>query len=223
MAADGAWAAGGNAIERVYMSETFTPAGGPRLTEFLDALPVTTRWVHHHRVVWQTGQQNAPEGVGPMAHTHCSAFVAAVALMLDIYLLRPPFHSQQGLANAQADWFAGTGGHKGPTALDSGWIPLGASGDDTALTDAVTAAGAAQLVVAIYRAPPAPQQHGHVCIVRPPGISPPSDDAGPDVISVGDVNRSRTSMRTAFHAHPGAWPNAIQLYAHHTDLERDSR
>jgi hypothetical protein len=149
--------------------------------------------------------------------------VAAVALMLDIYLLRPPFHSQQGLANAQAEWFAGTGEHKGPTALDSGWVPLGASGDDTALTDAVAAAGAAQLIVAIYRGPPAPQQHGHVCIVRPPGISPPSDDAGPDVISVGDVNRSRTSMRTAFHAHPGAWPNAIQLYAHPTDLERDSR
>ena len=205
------------------MSETFTSAGGPRLSEFLDALPVATRWVHRHRIVWQTGQQNAPEGVGPMAHTHCSAFVAAGALMLDIYLLRPPFHSQQGLANAQADWLAGTGGHKGPTALDSGWVPLGASGDDTALTDAVTAAGAAQLVVAIYRARPAPQQHGHVCIVRPSGVRLPPDDAGPDVISVGDVNRSRTSMRRAFHAHSGAWPNAIQLYAHHTDLERDSR
>jgi hypothetical protein len=135
------------------MSEAFTPAGSPRLTEFLDALPVATRWLHRHRVVWQTGQQNAPEGTGPMAHTHCSAFVAAVALMLDIYLLRPPFHSQQGLANAQADWMAGTGGHKGPTALDSGWMPLGASGDDVALTDAITAAGAGQLVVAMYRAP----------------------------------------------------------------------
>ena len=33
VAADGAWAAGANAIERVYMSETFTPAGGP-LTVF---------------------------------------------------------------------------------------------------------------------------------------------------------------------------------------------
>ena len=141
MAADGAWAAGANAIERSLYERNFYTGRRTAADEFLDALPVTTRWVHHHRVVWQTGQQNAPEGVGPMAHTHCSAFVAAVALMLDMYLLRAPVHSQQGLANAQADWFAGTGGHKGPTALDSGWIPLGASGDDTALTDAVTAGG----------------------------------------------------------------------------------
>jgi hypothetical protein len=210
------------------MSDVFTPAGGPRLTEFLDALPVTTRWVHHHRVVWQTGQQNAPEGTGPMAHTHCSAFVAAAALMLDIYLLRPPFHSQELLANAQADWLAGTGNHRGPTAADSGWSALGASADNAVLAKAVTAAQAGQLVVAIYKAPPVTdnqgvvhQQHGHVCIVRPPGAAPPLED-GPDVISVGDVNRSRTSMRTAFHAHPGAWPGAIQFYVHHTDLEQDA-
>ena len=72
------------------LSAGYTPPGGARLTEFFDALPVTTRWIHHHRIVWQTGQQNAPDFEGPMAHTHCSAFVAAVALMLDIYLLRPP-------------------------------------------------------------------------------------------------------------------------------------
>jgi len=208
--------------------DVFTPAGGPRLTEFLDALPVTTRWLHHHRVVWQTGQQNAPEGTGPMAHTHCSAFVAAAALMLDIYLLRPPFHSQELLANAQADWLAGTGNHRGPTAADSGWTALGVTSDSAALTRAVTAAGAGQLVVAIFKAPPVTdnqgvvrQRPGHVCIVRPPGAPPPPDD-GPDVISVGDVNRPRTSMRTAFHAHPGAWPNAIQLYVHRTDLEQDA-
>jgi hypothetical protein len=199
---------------------SFTPAGGPRLTEFLDALPVTTRWLHRHRVVWQTGQQNAPEASGATGHTHCSAFVAAAALMLDIYILRPPFHGQQLLANAQADWLAGIGGHAGPTASDSGWIALGAGADDGALNAAVAAAGTGQFVVAIYKAPP--QQHGHVCIVRPPGdLAPPADD-GPDVISVADVNRSRTSMRTAFHAHPGAFPDAIQLYAHHTDLEKDA-
>jgi hypothetical protein len=209
---------------------SFTPAGGPRLTEFLDALPVTTRWLHRHRVVWQTGQQNGPEAEGATGHTHCSAFVAAAALMLDIYILRPPFHGQQLLANAQADWLAGTGGHGGPTALDSGWIALGAGGDDAVLDAAAAAAGSGQFVVAIYKAPPITdargkvhQQHGHVCIVRPPGDVAPPADAGPDVMSVGDVNRSRTSMRTAFHAHPGAFPGAIQLYARHTDLEKDAR
>jgi hypothetical protein len=211
------------------MSVGYTPPGGARLTEFLDALPVTTRWIHRHRIVWQTGQQNAPDFEGPMAHTHCSAFVAAVALMLDIYFLRPPFHSQELLANAQADWLAGSGNFRGPIALDSKWRALGASGTDNALDASLSAAASGQLVVAIYKAAPVTdsegrshQRHGHVCIVRPPRQTSPPRQEGPDVISVGDVNRPCTSMRTAFHAHPGAWPNEIQLYAHSTDLESDS-
>jgi hypothetical protein len=77
----------------------YTPGGGPRLTEFLDGLPLPTCWIHHHRVVWQTGQQNAPEGQGPEAETHRSAFIAAVALVLDIYLL-PLNHGQELLDDA---------------------------------------------------------------------------------------------------------------------------
>jgi hypothetical protein len=206
----------------------FTPAGGPRLAEFLDALPVTTRWIHDHRVVWQTGQQNAPEGSGLTPETHCSAFAAAVTLMLDIYLLRPPNHGQDRLANAQADWLEGAATFPGPTASDSGWIALGSSGDAGALTAAVDTANAGRLVIAIYKASPVRGPDGtlhpvpgHVVIVRPQSATAVGAD-GPHVMSVADVNRPDTTMRTAFHAHPQAWPDRIGLYAHPTDLEKDS-
>jgi hypothetical protein len=206
----------------------YTPAGGPRLTEFLDSLPVTTRWIHNHRVVFQTGQQNAPEGHGPMAETHCSAFIAAVALMLDIYLLRPPHHSQELLANAQAAWLAGEATYPGPTAADSKWIALGSSGDAGVLKAAVEAANLGRLVVAVYKAPSVKKSDGklhpvpgHTVIVRPQSAADVGDD-GPHVMSVADVNRPDTPMRTAFHVHPEAWPDRIRLYAHRTDLEEDS-
>jgi hypothetical protein len=206
----------------------YTPAGGPRLAEFLDGLPVTTRWIHNHRVVWQTGQQSAAESQRTTEETHCSAFVAAVALMLDIYILRAPHHGQDDLANAQADWLAGEGTFTGPTAKDSKWIALGSSGDAGALKAAVEAANVGRLVVGVYKAPsvkgsdgtlqPVP---GHTCIVRPQSAAAVGDD-GPRVMCAADVNRPDTSMRTAFHAHPEAWPDRIGLYACPTDLEKDA-
>jgi hypothetical protein len=202
----------------------YTAAGGPRLAEFLDCLPVTTRWIHNHRVVWQTGQQSAPEGQGTTEETHCSAFIAAVTLMLDIYILRPPHFGQDKLANAQADWLAGEGTFAGPTAKESHWIALGSSGDAAALRAAVDAANLGQLVVAIYKAQPVSATdpgHGHAVIVRPQSVAAVGDD-GPHVTSVADDNRPDTPMETAFHAHPKAWPDRIALYAHTTDLEKDS-
>jgi hypothetical protein len=41
-------------------------------------------------------------------------------------------------------------------------------------------------------------------------------------MSVADVNRPDTPMKTAFHAHPEAWPDRIGLYARPTELEEDS-
>jgi hypothetical protein len=209
----------------------YTPAGGPRLAEFLDCLPLATRWIHNHRVVWQTGQQKAPESQGTSEETHCSAFIAAVALMLDRYILRPPNHGEDGLANAQAAWFAGEATFPGPTAKESHWIALGSSGDAAALKAAVDAANLGQLVVAIFNAQPVgtpggkphpdSDDHGHACIVRPQSAAAVGDD-GPHVMSVADDNRPDTPMKTAFHAHPGAWPDRIKLYARSTDLEKDS-
>jgi hypothetical protein len=59
-------------------------SGGARLQEFLDGMPIEARWLAGHHIVWQTGQQNGPDDVGPDDHTHCSALAAAIALDLDI-------------------------------------------------------------------------------------------------------------------------------------------
>ena len=126
--------------------------GGQRLLAFLDGLPVEARWLAGHRIVWQTGQQDGPDGVGPEDHTHCSAFVAAVALDLDIYVLRPPHHTQELLANAQVEWLGGAI-FPGPAAAASGWSSLGKASDAGALAAAVSAANSGKLVIAGYRQP----------------------------------------------------------------------
>ena len=202
----------------------YTPASGPRLLEFLDGLPVTTRWLSGHHVVWQTGQQNVLQGGGPAAETHCSAFVAAVALMLDIYLLRPPNHGQEFLADAQADWLNGTGDAPGPTAKGTGWIVLGTADIVAAKAAAAERAGRGQLVLAIYHAPPDPGTgqpvSGHVCIVLTQ--QPPQDDQSTlNVMSVGEHNWPKVEIETAFRDHPLAWPSRVHFYAHGTVLEQD--
>jgi hypothetical protein len=201
--------------------------GGSRLKEFLDRLPIETNWLAGHRVIWQTGQQNGPDGVGPEDHTHCSALVAAIALDLDIYILRPPNHSQQLLANAQTEWLGGHA-YPGPSAADSGWKDLGGSGDEGVLAKAVAAANAGKLVVAGYRQPPVKepgtgrlvQKSGHVVVVRPQLEKFPADK-GPLVTMAGDRNWREIHMGPAFGSHPDAWPNAIRLFVHNTDLETE--
>jgi hypothetical protein len=64
--------------------------GGERLRAFLDGTHVETEWIANYHVVWQTGQRNGPAQGDPAHHTHCSAYVAAAALYLDIYILSHP-------------------------------------------------------------------------------------------------------------------------------------
>jgi hypothetical protein len=148
--------------------------------------------------------------------------------MLDIYLLRPNNHSQELLANAQAAWLAGEATYPGPTAAESRWTALGWSRDAGALKAAVEAANLGRLVVGVYKAPSVKKSDGklhsvpgHTCIVRPQSAAAIGGD-GPRVMCAADVNRPDTLMRTAFHAHPEAWPDRIALYACPTDLEKDA-
>jgi hypothetical protein len=199
---------------------SYPAPGGPRLADFLDGLQVEKRWLPGHPVVWQTGQQDGPDEPNPAHHTHCSAFAAAAALYLDIYVLRPPHHGQIQLANAQTGWLAGNPSFSGPAAAASGWLGLGLSGAVDVLITAQMAANSGQLVLACYAATaPTP---GHVAIVRPQhhaGGAPPAD--GPDVISAGEQNYNSVSMKTAFSAHPEAWPNNIALFVCDTPLQHD--
>jgi hypothetical protein len=131
--------------------------GGERLRVFLDGTHVESRWIADYHVIWQTGQSNGPAEGDPAHHTHCSAYVAAVALYLDIYILRPPDHKQLRLANAQISWLRGDGTENDPTAVEAGWSPLGMSGDNGVLDNAITAANAGELVAAGYFQPPTEQ------------------------------------------------------------------
>lgn len=198
--------------------------GGDRLRVFLDGTHVETRWIADYHVIWQTGQRNGPPEGDPAHHTHCSAYVAAVALYLDLYILRPPNHAQVQLANAQVKWLDGGAGEPGPTAAAAGWTALGSSGDDGALEAAVSAANLGKLVVAGYQQPPTEQADGtttqgagHICIVRPQQSYPA--DEGPQVATAGVQNFKSAAMRFAFGDHPLAWPNNIQLFVHDTALE----
>jgi hypothetical protein len=198
--------------------------GGERLRVFLDGTHVETRWIADYYVIWQTGQRNGPPEGDPAHHTHCSAYVGAVALYLDIYIFRPPNHPQLRLANAQVDWLGGVGTESGPTASESGWTPLGASGDNVVLDAAITAANAGKLVIARYFQPPTEQPDGtqtqgagHICVVRPQDSFP--SDEGPQVATPGVQNFKSASMMFAFGDHPLAWPDNIQLFVDDTALE----
>src|SRR6185295_8682420 len=135
-------------------------AGGRRLTTFLDGLDVESLWIRNHHVDWRTGVAEGPEETAPGGHTHCSAFVAAAADRLGIYILRPPEHPQMFLANAQEQWLDGAPG-SGRTA---------AAG---VAVKAVSLANKGDLVIAVYFQPPEvtaqgpKERSGHAAIVRP--------------------------------------------------------
>ena len=62
------------------------------------------------------------------------------------------------------------------------------------------------------------QKPGHVVVVRPQATGFAAD-AGPLCTMAGTRNWRLVHMAAAFGAHPGAWPDAIELFVHDTDLE----
>lgn len=173
-----------------------------KLSQFYDRLDVELHWIAGQHIDWETGD---PDGrpAGPRGrHTHCSAFVAAAAERLGIYILRPPEHGQRLLANAQNEWLSGT-------SRSEGWTMIG---------DAVAAQLAANqglFVVASYhnRRDDLP---GHIAIVRP-SLKPNAvvAEEGPDVIQAGTRNSTMISLRAGFAGHPHAWGDSeVDYYAH---------
>ncbi len=168
----------------------------------IDALNVEQHWPAGVHVHWETGVPDGKPETSQGKHTHCSAFVAAAAKQLGIYILRPPEHPQILLANAQYDWLAGEG-------QQQGWHPV---------RDAVAAQEQANLgflVVATYK-----NHHddkpGHIAIVRPSDRSIASiRNDGPQITQAGGTNYRSTSLRQGFAGHPAAWAkNEVRYYAH---------
>jgi hypothetical protein len=119
---------------------------GRRLAALLDGMTVESLWRRGYHIDWRSGIADGPPETSPGSHTHCSAFAAAVAERLGIYLLRPPEHGQVFLADAQERWL------NSPAA--TGWTRIGRLAAPGASLRAVSLANQGKLVIAIYFQPP---------------------------------------------------------------------
>ena len=179
-----------------------TPAGH-RLAEMLDNMNVESLWLAHEHVNWETGEADRGGSYeGPGKHTHCSAFAAAAAKKMGIYILRPPDHGQVLLANAQAEWL------HSQEAEERGWRKVGGA------RDAQAEANRGNLVVVVF-ANPNKHEPGHVAIVRPSGKSSQMlERDGPQIIQAGQHNHASTVVRVGFSNHAGAFPDGVRYYMH---------
>jgi hypothetical protein len=176
---------------------------GERLSARLDSMHVESLWLAGEHVNWETGEPDRSAGYkGPADHTHCSAFAAAAAKRLGVYLLRPPDHGQLLLANAQAEWLQSDKGR------EAGWSAV------SDMQDAQRLANEGQLVLAVYSNP---DRHvpGHVAIVRPSRRSLETlENDGPELTQAGKRNYNRVNARVGFANHPSAFPDRIRYYTH---------
>ncbi len=178
------------------------------MIQTIDSLDVENKWPAGVHVNWETGVPDgiAEKGIGK--HTHCSAFVAAAAKRLGIYILRPPDHPQLLLANAQYDWLADEGAKQGWKSLKDG-------------VEAQEYANRGYLVVATYK-----NHHddkpGHIAIVRPDSKSASQiQDEGPQITQAGGHNYQSTTLKRGFADHPAAWSNGeVRYYAHKVEGSR---
>lgn len=190
------------APEHVPCCGPVTPAG-VRLESVLDGMNVESLWLAHEHINWETGEPDRGEDyLGPGNHTHCSAFAAAAAKRMGIYLLRPPEHGQVLLANAQAEWLSGAEGRK------AGWRHV------PDMREAQRLANKGNLVLVVF-ANPDNHVPGHVAVVRPSEKSlRVLQEDGPRIIQAGTHNHASTNVRIGFGNHPGAWPDGVQYYVH---------
>lgn len=175
---------------------------GEKLAAVLDSMHVEQLWLAGRQVDWRSGEPNGKVYTNSLSHTHCSAFAAAAAEKLGIYLLHPPEHSAVLLANAQQTWLCGNG-------TNQGWLPVKSP------IEAQELANKGEFVVVTCKNPD-PSRPGHIAIVRP---STKTDAAilkdGPDIIQAGAHNYTRTTTKEGFQNHPGAFEHNQLLYFVH--------
>jgi hypothetical protein len=188
---------------------------GQWLARFLDRMDVEHHWLRgHEHVAWKSGLPLAMEHgkkLTPLQddETHCSAFAAAAADDLGIYLLHPPEHSHVLLANAQYDWLPSDEGRK------AGWRPVGSP------LDAQQSANRGELVIAVFKNPD-PALSGHIAVIRPSDETAEHIEAkGPRITQAGFNNYESADLASGFDHHPGAWApggkGGVKFYAHEVD------
>jgi hypothetical protein len=177
-----------------------------KLARLLDRSGVEHLWLAAEHVIWDTGEPDPARPGGTRRTTHCSAFAAAMAQRVGVYLLRPPEHGQTLLSNAQMAWLDSAAGG------GDGWRPVATP------SDAQAAANRGELVLAMYQNPD-PHRPGHVAIVRPSEKTRAQlDQDGPQETQAGSENWISISVAAGFHQHHGAWvpggDGTIRFFAH---------
>jgi hypothetical protein len=175
-----------------------TPAGR-NLARLIDEMDVEHNWKVGESVHWLTGRTDQ---LGHQRATHCSAFAAAVCAKSDIYILRPPQHSQELLASAQNHWLKTEGAR-------FGWRRVSTQ------TEAQRLANLGEIVVASYPNPDR-KKPGHIAVVRPCEKSEEQIALeGPQLAQAGRLNSANISLRKGFAHHPGAWEDhRVDFFAH---------
>jgi len=171
----------------------------------VDSMQVESRWPAGVHVDWETGVPDGRPERGIGKHTHCSAYAAAAAKRLDIYLLRPPEHPQMLLANAQVEWLSGAGARQGWKRVENA-------------VEAQRAANQGLFVLAAYRNHN-DEKPGHIANVRPSDKSDAAiESEGPQITQAGGTNYRSTTLAQGFAGHPAAWKGReVQFYAHTID------
>jgi hypothetical protein len=178
-------------------AEPVTPPA-EQLFQIIDRLDVEHHWPAGEHISWESGIPDGRPELGPGKHTHCSAFAAAAAQRVGIYLLRPPDHPQLFLANAQYDWLRSHGSV-------FGWTPIA---DEI---HAQQLANQGQLVLAVYRNHD-DDKPGHIAIVRPTEKDAALiREEGPQITQAGGTNHHSIPLRLGF---PGQRRYEVAYYAH---------
>ncbi|MFP5040565.1 hypothetical protein [Parasediminibacterium sp. JCM 36343] len=180
-------------------------ADGQKLIQFLDGTNVESLWARGWHVNWETGVSTTPSRNSHS--THCSAFAASVAKQMGFYLLRPPEHGQNLLANAQFDWL------QTDEAAKNGWEKVATGWDAQSL------ANHGYLVLVVYKNNDEARP-GHIAVVRPAVKTEMKiTEEGTQVTQAGGHNYYSISLKTGFGNHPDAWPNGVVFYKHSVDWQ----
>jgi len=182
-------------------NNTTAVAQAAMLSSFMSALQVNNYWQEGYTVNWRTGSTNLPgQNMTDGTATHCSAYAAAVADLMGVYILRQPAASDINLANNQAIWLA---------TNTVGWYLV------SNMPAAQHLVNTGALVVASYYNPANPDASGHIAVLRPSNRTDASvNTLGPEESQSGDLNSTDTNCYAGFYTEPGAFPNSVLFYAH---------
>ena len=170
-----------------------THCGQSLKTVYLN-MDVLHRWQSGEHIDWETGLPDNPDAITGIK-THCSAFVAAACENKNVYILRPPEHRQELLANAQYDWLNSS------KSKNSGWHPI----KENVLYKAQKKANDGYLVVVCAQNPDR-HKPGHIALVMPSDLTLGQlHQLGPVLIQASTKNAVDARFRNAFRRHIRDW------------------